>query len=1415
VDAVGFDQDSASDRVHSDSEQAFLPFRFYAEWGSYEKFLEGLQEKEGLLAFFRETASLDVIGSGGLSSIILEEVGKNAFEHGKGIVTHLAIAKVPELTADSEDELRHKLEGRLRAAPDYAQSFYAKLGNIPCLEVVLSDCGPGIPRTLERSYKDDKIIPDKKNVPTHSTLIEYAFLLHSSSKEKSWYVSAPDNADLKYQAPRGLFFVKNIARRNGALLVCRSDGGLFAWDFLSSPSGLTSGRTKLKVRGRRRPISFRRLGGTHVRLLIPIRSSAAQRRSLMRGFSEALEHEETKATRVFPVAKMVPSHSRDDAKAVAQAVVSGVHRSVLRSGPHDFTVLDFMGTKWTKDSLFPVVSEISHLSLDGHMIGVFHTSHFDAVLDEMVLGEEQNAGRATSAYRSRPFTRLSLQSDRLSLELVGAQHVASAEKFRRLLAGKRSAEIDEELDHLIAVGPKNSVMLRFDPSNVEEYLIGWRSKALRILISDSAFGVYHPGKFLLPTSPYVEGFYEIGALLDSPDARILLREALAAAYHKVHKAGTPVVCVSRIGIRMGELLREDPSVTGTGDFIAVPSADNILRTEILAQGCDSILILIDVVASGFSLKRVAGWLHRRYPNATLRALAVLDIREEGVLADHFPLSDGPVGLTSLHRLPTTFHHEKPHSWSYSEIRRIHPVDWRPLQEEREYADIWAENGIDFVRDACVEAGAIRMGHYQSKGNGNHYRFFFTTKRITEFYRSLIVDRLCARIGNRLDVSPANVVTHILLPKDSQGVRPVAELLSVHFGGARIVPVDRAGDPRTFAGDAGTTDAVVVLDSACSSNRTASFMIDAATTMKPHFLYVCVFMSRAPVNVWRFLSEISGFRRCEVVVDALTRVEIPVYQSEDECPLCAWHRVLDKLISSNRYGSLGEYLRQRYVELKPLDIGTFINDDAPPAHRSCELSEIAEFRILLERSRVGTGTFESIQSSVENVRKADLANLEHLVRACQYETTHIFDPQYGPPPDLRERLSKAAERVLLESPSVVNHRAAIEMLGAISWNRLRDISHEYALRNAMSIELIEMLLSEHLILAERGIHGTNRADLHGELASLLKSLHQEFEKAARSVFVHPDVLALLSSVRRGLDYEVSVKSALEAGFVAGVAGLLRELRRKGGGTHSFVSESLVNLFMLSCPQDVPGLTRSDYGGSGGLAECLFERILPQLAAIEAALEVIDSENVSYLLQHTVPSLKTDLYLLNEAIVQLRRCMSNGEGVTEKDIAQFFNNDQVDVAKQRLNDWLGADGGPLVTLLEQFECDVAQVVAGCCDLWEKRLTEAGIQLSTNVPSHKVQAAVWPLTARRVVEECLRNCCKHAFPTGTTKESSVLVRVYLEEERIVVDVADNGMGTRENTDAGLGRCRELLAPFDGMVEAFDNEGHLVKISLQRWRE
>ncbi|MBX3738907.1 MAG: hypothetical protein KF715_19600 [Candidatus Didemnitutus sp.] len=1377
---------AADPKADAEGDAAFAPLRQYYEFSFYpaeinwDAWVRDLQSREALRKIFPDDIlKLSVVGEGGLRSIILGEIGKNAFEHGQGQATHVAIGGFAGFVSDSHGSVDQKLLWRIEAAPPHARSFLTSLGNTPYLEIIISDAGPGIPSTLRKPYRDDPILVRKSDSPSDAELIEYAFLLHSSSKPHSLYRGNARDAEVPL-APRGLFFVKNIARRNRALLVCRSGSAYCSWDFLSGRGSDQDGvfRSVAKDAGAALP-------GAQLQLIIPKLDESQSTKVSFSGatFPAGLP----RAPVVVPVVGLLQEARSDHPKDVAQALLTGLHRHIQNHSRADFIVLDFINSSWpkdTKEKLYPLIAEICSLGLDGWMFGLLHTAHLASAIDELTVARNSGEPLVDLKHRLRPFLRLSLESGRLRYTLSGLTPIDA--NTAALLVEGSVAPIPEHLDAFVSTRHDGTRQLRFHPAEIESALLDYRRGLLQQTVDDARYGIFHPGRFVLPTGPYVENFYEIATMLESTDGRTLLREALLALLAGEDFRQSLVICLSPIGREIGHLLEEGESFSSQKPtLLNLERLSDTLTTE-LPDCTGRTLLVTDVVISGTSLNQTIAFLRNKFSDerfSRLSVLTVVDRRAPEAADGLLRWNDGTVPLKSVFRRPTVRHDRKPTDWPFRTIRRVNADTWRVLREQGRASEIW--NTEDFIEKASILSGAVRVGHYVSP-RGPHYKYLFLTDKLVKDRGGEIVDMMQSQIEPLLAKAKLPPVTHILFPERSAGMAEVARRYSELYGGARIIALTSpVGELPRMAG-AGPNTVVLALDSVSSTNQTMFALIDAASALRPKIVIACVLINQASELNRRFLSNIGSYADFQVHAFSLAQVGLPVYPTAASCPLCRRLDLLQELDTSKRFSALQATIDRSITWLSEKSIEAAGAEEPPNGDR---IGMWARYRSLVHETQFLSGpAFAELEGFLNPKQRRTRPQREALFRACENEAMTMSVDRLQSQPDFLRMLMDAAADVALTSNDRMAQRAALEVTGVVSFEHFRALAVRFAIQHAGHPAQIELLLVEILLLRIKSATRTK------ETAELLAEISRQMANAG--VTVAPGTRTRIAAVRRGVEYESVHAAAANESFATNVANLTNALTCQPVGVHPRLARCLLMLNQISTAENAQFFIANYYEGENGFADLAFSQILPAIAAIAPAIELLGGGTYTYLLGSSNPSLKGDVYRLQAAIETLNALAD--EGACDEDaIREHYYAPEIAEARARLGRWLGNETDRILQLLQRFACHVCAEVKDSVTANRARLKKEGIILTHTIPLEDPVCAIPRDIVVSVVDDLIDNCLKHAFPTRLPAEKRVAVTVTREERHVCVQISDNGPSKSGLSRFGLERLKELLTPFNAIVE------------------
>ena len=211
------DKNSLFNNLNDPYEATILPIRSFAN----KKDLDLKKEfsNQTLRTLLREYSVLDYVDSGLLSDVLIEELVTNAITHGVNAKYTDETRTLP--CAWLSARLVKSSFSLVKESPGWLSSTIKSLVGKHYLEIALCDSGFGIYDQL-REYTPEWIFSRE---PSVKAILDYAFDKFSTSSNK-----LRTEQDI---LPRGLFWVRDLLRQYGGLIIIRSNGYYMGYDFFS------------------------------------------------------------------------------------------------------------------------------------------------------------------------------------------------------------------------------------------------------------------------------------------------------------------------------------------------------------------------------------------------------------------------------------------------------------------------------------------------------------------------------------------------------------------------------------------------------------------------------------------------------------------------------------------------------------------------------------------------------------------------------------------------------------------------------------------------------------------------------------------------------------------------------------------------------------------------------------------------------------------------------------------------------------------------------------------------------------------------------------------------------------------------------------------------------------------------------
>jgi len=243
-----------------------------------QEMLERVNGEELFTSALRKHALSDVIADGTASNVFFYEPFENVFMHAYSKLPERPVALVAMRINDwmfKNSKLLPKAGWVLSKLPEWERRYIESLKGKPFMEITISDCGLGIPGTLEAAMLSDEAYCKHYNIHRTDSIsgasstawnaIKYAFESHSTGR-----TDIPPGS-------RGLAWLKEKMSKAKGMIQVVSNGGNYALaDFGSGLTEISLDETQVKVpsekiqaiRRDERAEGF--LRGTFFRILFPL-----------------------------------------------------------------------------------------------------------------------------------------------------------------------------------------------------------------------------------------------------------------------------------------------------------------------------------------------------------------------------------------------------------------------------------------------------------------------------------------------------------------------------------------------------------------------------------------------------------------------------------------------------------------------------------------------------------------------------------------------------------------------------------------------------------------------------------------------------------------------------------------------------------------------------------------------------------------------------------------------------------------------------------------------------------------------------------------------------------------------------------------------------------------------------------------
>lgn len=1337
-----------------------------------------------------------------MRDVILKEIGQNIYDHAGGrcaLVTIGTIPPIPPASSRSFHSYQRPLE----------ESFFKTLGRSGYLQVIIADHGPGIFSKLAPIYATDNRIREEDRLnPSEPNVIAYAFEFDSTSKFKDLLSILSDE-----DPGRGLYWVREIVLQNQGLLTVRSGSSLIRYDFLN-----TNDRGRFRAyppdpRGR----SLAPLGGTQFRLLFPLNPKLFSNRALLRNYVARRGSIDPKARVSFAIAELPHQALADAARRLDELQASlGRFDYETAQAPErclSVAILDFRDTTWQKDVLVPFLVRLASIQHENVAFVIANTHHLDQLLQ--VASPILRDRIKQAAHKLRPI----LVWNEDGLDLLGADpliaHAVLALISESIQENDGSLPASElrQYDHLVeCLGPETQP--RFLARHIEHVLLRHHVIRLQEMLLSESHGIYHEGKFLLPTNVYVDGYFQLADLTVHSSLRQVFRLFIRDLAQAAGKNPSALLSLSSDLNLLTEALAAEYGSTDSEQpravLLAEPRTQESCRHQLEPHTSQTLLLLCTVIGTGKTLSTVLE-ASQQIGAKVLGVVAVVDARDrQSILRPLGEIDDTciryagetlPLRSILVHSL--RFYEKRPVSWNREDIIRIDPATNAPSPDKVPPAvePLWQPADSFFLANVASNAKALHIGHFQLTSESEdefHYIYFFDFLRLANSVGPEIARKIKGDVLAycRNSQSPEASVSHVVFDDLGRGSRVIAGEIARAFGGMETLSLQamKAASRIVREGLRGR-DVVIFLNSVASGSRLRQ-MLDAAARCQPRRMFAYALLHRRESDEEPFYQRIGSYSSCELRFRYFVELEIPAFNRWD-CPACNARAQLRDIFVNSTDDDLRHELAGRIGSLAPQRL--LPQSSLPPPAVPVEVVEQARVRRMLGAAKTDLQARYPLSDIIDGTAGApdDRARVvEVLAREAVLFATYseLLYPKF-----VDSLVQTCLELVSTRTNTVEHRESAILTLSHLAPVGL--------LENLIAVvkgclgerSLRYLLFAQLLRLATRGL--VDSAFFGHALDVCRSALNSDrwfFRTAPAEIAWLQHMLGAVHRQNR-LGGEGATVGQKDRGVQATLGSLWIEFMDQPGRIHPALVQQFTELVGIHSLSSFREAYAGAFGGSDGFSVrslwsvSLIGDLLPYCRGTTRQL-------LSYFVSQAATSFERDLAVIEDSL-RTMATLDAQRRLTDEEVDRiFYHNDNVNTAIARLKQHAFGDDSTLKTILRGKFCDIGGLVTRVTETYRERLQAD--QITLKVEGTASDGFVPESVLYEVLGHLMENSSRHAFSEARSElAKEISIHVVQKSVRIVVSVTDNGKGIRRidlerRPDRGLQKSIKLLAYYDATI-------------------
>lgn len=918
--------------------------------------LSRINGEELIAGALRTYARNPVIEDGIAANVFFFEPFENVFQHAffRPSENDMAVVamRVTDWMFTEDNELRAQSRSLLSKLPVWQRRFIEHIQS-PFMEIVVADCGRGIPDSILESLSDgiqsnisDGAVANVQDIKDDAwTAIKYAFEPHSTRKPEP------------LPGRRGLAWLKEKTANANGLIHVQSNGASYVLADLGS--GLTelpksAAMSKTVVFNKKVISHGYKLQGTFVHMMFPLKR-VPPKRALPRNprWRELIE-----APSLFarPKAQLVPFEVPQElmsnpSSTEWDAYLFEIEKELSREGSY-LAVLDFAQKNVTRVALehfFDCFCQ--RRGLHGRLLAINCDRHLVSRLDTVDAIDRLKAANLI----------FPLFEPTLRMHWVGVSVALESSLLKYFVLGPKDG-----LREIVDLTVKNVgyFVYSLDSPIDFSFSLAMVEELARALMGDQLFAslkarnAINEGRFILPNQKVVTTYVEPHQIFADSDIGNLLCNHLSTLLKwrysrlSVSKAAdVRVLTATRIG---RDIAMRMPAAFPQKFFIYydyhLVRPDKPRLGKYLAGR--SVVIVVDIISTGSQVNE----LIRICEEAGAFVIGIISFidfttEQEG---HRFRSRGKEIEHKTFKRLPQTLSERQPGDIPVDKYTlSISPL---PDMEKEEVRDGSALMSLNRSLRMLEDCQVLQYGHYELFGH--HYEFVINMSRLLTLPSPELDEMLRACEAAILKGAAFNSPTAVVLYPDLSNAHILQGSLEKRLAVRRLlgsklrfVEARRGSrargrrywltqqeleELRSWAQQAYPDGySILLLDDGASSGETLLALLDLARELKPTRVGAFVLINRMPHLHTYHHREIERFAWAASNFECLLHLNIPVY-SRDGCPLCQERA---ELAREFRHAKEEWFKRQIGLRLESLDLITSLNpQDIPEGPLSERLRE---------------------------------------------------------------------------------------------------------------------------------------------------------------------------------------------------------------------------------------------------------------------------------------------------------------------------------------------------------------------------------------------------------------------------------------------------------------------------------------------